>query len=269
MPLPSIATARGYFLLSFFPLLEGTFLPVRGYFSPPSMRGAFSSFQCTFLPLRPFEGTFFPTHPVGPYLPAYSKALNLLHSRVLFPPDLVIEGRTSVASGPTHDIHTHGMHTWLLPAGMATCSPVRGYFFPRPAPFDQATRLRLRRQHNHSRVGGRQYLFEGTFFTGRGLWAGGPPARFRAPRKTRKVFFLLSRYLVISRREAAIVYEEIEAKEGLPSADRNNKATLLLTGPFRTSKSSAKDLTPLVLKLQFAKYHYSLREQWRNRLLRR
>jgi len=28
-------------------------------------------------------------------------------------------------------------------------------------------------------------------------------------------------------------------------------------------------LTPLVLKLQFAKYHYSLREQWRNRLLRR
>ncbi|KAG5799976.1 hypothetical protein H9Q74_014506, partial [Fusarium xylarioides] len=43
---------------------------------------------------------------------------------------------------------------------------------------------------------------------------------------------------------------EIEAKDGLPSADRNNKATLLLTGPFRTAKSSAKDLTPLVLKLQ-------------------
>ena len=39
---------------------------------------------------------------------------------------------------------------------------------------------------------------------------------------------------------------EIEAKEGLPSADRNNKATLLLTGPFRTAKSSAKDLTPRV-----------------------
>ncbi|KAL9572127.1 hypothetical protein ACKAV7_003736 [Fusarium commune] len=28
---------------------------------------------------------------------------------------------------------------------------------------------------------------------------------------------------------------EIEAKDGLPSADRNNKATLLLTGPFRHS----------------------------------
>ena len=48
---------------------------------------------------------------------------------------------------------------------------------------------------------------------------------------------------------------EIEAKDGLPSADRNNKATLLLTGPFRTAKSSAKDLTPLELKLQYAKYH--------------
>ena len=42
---------------------------------------------------------------------------------------------------------------------------------------------------------------------------------------------------------------EIEAKKGLPSADRNNKATLLLTGPFRTAKSSAKDLTPRVSKL--------------------
>ena len=62
---------------------------------------------------------------------------------------------------------------------------------------------------------------------------------------------------------------EIEAKDGLPSADRNNKATLLLTGPFRTAKSSAKDLTPLVLKLQYAKYHSSLREPWKNRPLRR
>ena len=51
---------------------------------------------------------------------------------------------------------------------------------------------------------------------------------------------------------------EIEAKDGLPSADRNNKATLLLTGPFRTAKSSAKDLTPLVLKLQYAKYYSTL-----------
>ena len=54
------------------------------------------------------------------------------------------------------------------------------------------------------------------------------------------------------------VVGEIEAKDGLPSADRNNKATLLLTGPFRTAKSSAKDLTPLVLKLQYAKYHDAL-----------
>ena len=69
-----------------------------------------------------------------------------------------------------------------------------------------------------------------------------------------------------SSREADI--GEIEAKDGLPSADRNNKATLLLTGPFRTAKSSAKDLTPLVLKLQYAKYHDALRAPWRNRLLR-
>ena len=65
------------------------------------------------------------------------------------------------------------------------------------------------------------------------------------------------------------VVGEIEAKDGLPSADRNNKATLLLTGPFRTAKSSAKDLTPLVLKLQYAKYHDALRAPRRIRLLRR
>ena len=62
---------------------------------------------------------------------------------------------------------------------------------------------------------------------------------------------------------------EIEAKDGLPSADRNNKATLLLTGPFRTAKSSAKDLTPLVLKLQYAKYRSTLLVPRKNRLLRR
>jgi hypothetical protein len=62
---------------------------------------------------------------------------------------------------------------------------------------------------------------------------------------------------------------EIEAKDGLPSADRNNKATLLLTGPFRTAKSSAKDLTPLVLKLQYAKYRDALPAPRRSRLLRR
>ncbi|KAH6653692.1 hypothetical protein F5X68DRAFT_109412, partial [Plectosphaerella plurivora] len=54
------------------------------------------------------------------------------------------------------------------------------------------------------------------------------------------------------------------AKEGLPSADRNNKATLLLTGPFRTSKSSARDSTPLVLKLQSARYHSPLPGPWRS-----
>jgi hypothetical protein len=63
-------------------------------------------------------------------------------------------------------------------------------------------------------------------------------------------------------------YWEIEAKKGLPSADRNNKATLLLTGPFRTAKSSAKDLIPRVSKLQYANYHRPLRERWKNRLLR-
>jgi hypothetical protein len=62
---------------------------------------------------------------------------------------------------------------------------------------------------------------------------------------------------------------EIEAKDGLPSADRNNKATLLLTGPFRTAKSSAKDLTPLVLKLQYAKHRDALPAPRKNRLLRR
>ena len=56
---------------------------------------------------------------------------------------------------------------------------------------------------------------------------------------------------------------------GLPSADRGNKATLPLTGPFRTAKSSAKDLTPLVSKLQYANYHDTILEPWRNRLLRR
>jgi hypothetical protein len=66
-----------------------------------------------------------------------------------------------------------------------------------------------------------------------------------------------------------ITLGEIEAKDGLPSADRNNKATLLLTGPFRTAKSSAKDLTPLVLKLQYAKYRDTLRVPRNNRLLRR
>ena len=87
------------------------------------------------------------------------------------------------------------------------------------------------------------------------------------PRPTSRRFFGKPLHASRSRRAARI--GEIEAKDGLPSADRNNKATLLLTGPFRTAKSSAKDLTPLVLKLQYAKYHDALRAPWKNRLLRR
>jgi hypothetical protein len=34
-------------------------------------------------------------------------------------------------------------------------------------------------------------------------------------------------------------------------------------------RAAAKDLTPLVLKLQYANYHDTLRAPWRNRLLRR
>jgi hypothetical protein len=40
--------------------------------------------------------------------------------------------------------------------------------------------------------------------------------------------------------------------EGLASADRNNKATLLLTAPCPTLKSSARDLFPRMVKLQYA-----------------
>lgn len=42
---------------------------------------------------------------------------------------------------------------------------------------------------------------------------------------------------------------EIKAKDGLPSVDHNNKATLLLIGLFYIIKLSIKDLTPLILKL--------------------
>jgi hypothetical protein len=42
---------------------------------------------------------------------------------------------------------------------------------------------------------------------------------------------------------ASTVVVENRAKWSLPSADRNNKATLLLTGLRRTAKSSAKDLS--------------------------
>ncbi|PWN86389.1 hypothetical protein CTM99_00165, partial [Bacillus altitudinis] len=41
------------------------------------------------------------------------------------------------------------------------------------------------------------------------------------------------------------------ARNGLASADRNNKATLLLTAPPHTTKSSAKDSSQLMVKLLF------------------
>lgn len=41
---------------------------------------------------------------------------------------------------------------------------------------------------------------------------------------------------------------------GLVSADRNNKATLLLTTPRCTIKSSAKDLSLRIVKLQYTSY---------------
>lgn len=39
---------------------------------------------------------------------------------------------------------------------------------------------------------------------------------------------------------------------GLRSVDRNNKATLPLTRPGQTIKSYAKDLSPRMVKLQYA-----------------
>ena len=41
-----------------------------------------------------------------------------------------------------------------------------------------------------------------------------------------------------------MIYWEILANTGLPSAGRGNKAAPLLTGPGRTTKSSARDLYP-------------------------
>jgi hypothetical protein len=54
---------------------------------------------------------------------------------------------------------------------------------------------------------------------------------------------------------------EIKAEHGLASADRNNKATLLLTAPFRTAQSSAKDLIPRASKLQSANRRCTRRAQ--------
>ena len=41
---------------------------------------------------------------------------------------------------------------------------------------------------------------------------------------------------------------------GLASIDRNNKATLLFTAPYQTTKSYAKDLSPRMVKLQDASW---------------
>ncbi len=43
-------------------------------------------------------------------------------------------------------------------------------------------------------------------------------------------------------------------RRAYPQQIVTTRTTLLLTGPFRTAKSSAKDLIPRVLKLQYAKY---------------
>ena len=50
--------------------------------------------------------------------------------------------------------------------------------------------------------------------------------------------------------------------------DRNNKATLPFTGPGRTSKSSAKDLSPHEVKLQSASQSPALRAEANADLLR-
>ena len=52
---------------------------------------------------------------------------------------------------------------------------------------------------------------------------------------------------------------------GLPSADRNNKATLQLTGPYRTIKSYAKVLSPRMVTLQDVSWHCGLPPQGRCR----
>src|SRR5256885_1579866 len=69
--------------------------------------------------------------------------------------------------------------------------------------------------------------------------------------------------------EGALALNLVCRTYGLPSADRNTKFTLPLTGPHRTSKSSGEDLTPPVPKLQYANYRRPLRGRRRDRPLRR
>ena len=47
-----------------------------------------------------------------------------------------------------------------------------------------------------------------------------------------------------------VILDTKQGGDGLRSADRNNKATLLLTRPYRTIQSSAKVLSLHMVKLQ-------------------
>jgi hypothetical protein len=80
------------------------------------------------------------------------------------------------------------------------------------------------------------------------------PLRFRRSRKSEEISPSLSLYLVgyPSRvwRIAAKLQWRTGRRAGLCSRDRNNKATLPLTQPGRTSKSSAKDSSLLIAKFQ-------------------
>jgi hypothetical protein len=52
--------------------------------------------------------------------------------------------------------------------------------------------------------------------------------------------------------------KKARAQDGLPSVDRNNKATLPRTGPRATTKSYAKASTPGIVKLQNASKRHGL-----------
>src|SRR5438477_580614 len=58
------------------------------------------------------------------------------------------------------------------------------------------------------------------------------PPRTRSPRARLSLSLSLQLRSPTHSRLRGACTGEIEAKDGLPSADRNNKATLLLTGPF-------------------------------------
>jgi hypothetical protein len=60
----------------------------------------------------------------------------------------------------------------------------------------------------------------------------------------------LPRALVKSPKMGSFDFKTDVKKRGLASADRNNKATLLLTAPYSMIKSYAKGLSPRMVKLQ-------------------